>query len=304
MVTLFHSLSKRWQATVLMSLAMLFFSLMSVFIRLSAETVPVMEVVFFRNLLAAFVLVPFVLRKGSAGLRMNRPGLFFLRGGVNIIGMTAGFTAVTMIPLAEMMALSFTTPLFVTLGAVLFLGEVIRIRRIIAICIGFGGALIILQPGFSTVSTGAMLALVSALTIALASLVVKRMTETEHPDSIVTWMVLMQTPLALVPALTVWQWPEGISWVYLWAMAITGSIAHACWTRACGLVQINSLQPLEFLKLVFAVLLGWFVFAELPGIWVWLGAAVISLSTIYITHREARAAQSIRPNDGLRETKL
>ena len=106
-----------------------------------------------------------------------------------------------------MTALSFTGPLFVTIGAVLFLGEVIRARRIAGIIVGFFGTLIILQPGFTEISFGAMMALASTLSIAMASLIVKKLTATETPEAIVTWMVVMQSPLALIPAISVWQWP-------------------------------------------------------------------------------------------------
>jgi drug/metabolite transporter (DMT)-like permease len=114
----------------------------------------------------------------------------------------------------------------------------------------------------------------------------------------------MQAPLALIPALGVWQWPSLESWGYLWAMALAGTIAHLCFTRACGLVDITALQPLEFIKLPFSVILAWLIFSELPGFWTWIGGAIIFASTVYITQREARAKKSLRPNAGARETKL
>tara|TARA_B100000902_G_scaffold351004_1_gene360715 strand:- start:183 stop:890 length:708 start_codon:yes stop_codon:yes gene_type:complete len=235
---------------------------------------------------------------------MNKPKLFFLRALINVGGMFAGFTALTLIPLAQVTALSFTGPLFVTIGAVLFLGEVIRARRIAGIIVGFFGTIIILQPGFTEISFGAMMALASTLSIAMASLIVKKLTATETPEAIVTWMVVMQSPLALIPAIGVWQWPTLEAWIYLWAMALTATIAHLCFTRAFRLVDITALQPLEFIKLPFAVFLAWIVFAEWPGLWTWVGGTVIFASTVYITQREAKAKKSIRPNAGLRETKL
>ena len=235
---------------------------------------------------------------------MQKPKLFFLRAVINFGGMFCGFTALTLIPLAQMTALGFTGPLFVTIGAVLFLGEIIRARRIAAIAVGFLGTLIILQPGFTEISVGAMMALASALSIAMASLIVKKLTATETPEAIVTWMVAMQAPLALIPALGVWQWPSLESWGYLWAMALAGTIAHLCFTRAYRLVDITALQPLEFIKLPFAVILAWLIFSEWPGLWTWIGGAIIFASTVYITQREARAKKSLRPNAGARETKL
>ena len=283
------------QASLMMLVALFCFTTMGICIRLSSAFVPVIEIVFFRNILAVLIMAPVLIRQGASSIRMNRPKLFFGRACINFIGMLCGFTAVTLIPLAEMTALSFTGPIFVTIGAALFLGEVIRIRRIMAIAVGFVGALIILRPGLVEVSVGAMLALVSALSIAAASLVVKKMTQSEKASSIVFWMVMMQAPLALVPAIFVWEWPTVEAWVYLWGMALSGTAAHVLFTRAVGLVEITSLQPLEFAKLPFAVVLAWLVFAEWPDIWIWIGGSVIFASTVYITRREALARQPAIP---------
>ena len=292
------------RATILMIVALFMFACMSVFIRLSTNSLPVVEVVFFRNALAVMLLMPLIMHTGWSSLRMNKPNLFFLRALINVGGMFAGFTALTLNPQAQVTALSYTVPLYVTICACLFLGEVIRARRIAGIVVGFFGTLIILQPGFTEISFGAMMALASTLSIAMASLIVKKLTATETPEAIVTWMVVMQSPLALIPAISVWQWPTLEAWVYLWAMALTATIAHLCFTRAFRLVDITALQPLEFIKLPFAVFLAWIVFAEWPGLWTWVGGTVIFASTVYITQREAKAKKSIRPNAGLRETKL
>jgi len=294
-ITRFQSMPVTLQASLMMLLALFCFTTMGICIRLSSAFVPVIEIVFFRNILAVLIMAPVLIRQGASSIRMNRPKLFFGRACINFIGMLSGFTAVTLIPLAEMTALSFTGPIFVTIGAALFLGEVIRIRRIMAIAVGFVGALIILRPGLVEVSFGAMLALISALSIAAASLVVKKMTQTEKASSIVFWMVMMQAPLALVPAIFVWEWPTVEAWIYLWGMALSGTAAHILFTRAVGLVEITSLQPLEFAKLPFAVVLAWLVFSEWPDIWIWIGGSVIFASTVYITRREALARQPAIP---------
>ncbi len=292
------------RAASLMIVSLFMFTVMAICIRMSAATLPVIEVVFFRNFLAILILIPLVARVGFGSLRMQRPKLFFLRAAINAVGMFCGFTALTLIPLAQMTALSFTTPLFVTIGAVFFFREVIRARRIIAIGIGFMGTLIILQPDFADTSCGAILALVSALTIAMASLIVKSLTRSESQHAIVAWMVVMQAPLALLPSILVWQWPDMHTWFYLWMMALSGTIAHLCFTRAFSLVDITALQPLEFIKLPFSVALAWIVFAEWPDLWTWVGGAIIFSSTVYITHRETAVHQSLRPTSGLCDPRL
>ena len=295
LISRFTSLPATLQASLMMLLALLMFTIMGISIRLSAEQLHVLEIVFFRNALAIIIMAPVLFRMGRSSIRMNRPALYYGRAVINFCGMLCGFTAVTLIPLAEMTALSFTGPIFVTIGAALFLGEVIRIRRIMAIVFGFIGAMIILRPGFADISLGTMLALASALSIAGASLVVKKMTETESAAAIVFWMVMMQAPIALVPMLFVWEMPTAQTWLWLWIMALAGTAAHVLFTRACGMVEITSLQPLEFAKLPFAVVLAWLVFDELPDMFIWIGGAVIFLSTAYITRREALDRKAERP---------
>ena len=295
LISRFKSLPATLQASLMMLMAMLMFTIMGISIRLSAEQLHVLEIVFFRNALAIIIMAPVLFRMGRSSIRMNRPALYYGRAVINFCGMLCGFAAVTLIPLAEMTALSFTGPIFVTIGAVLFLGEVIRIRRIMAIVFGFIGAMIILRPGFADISLGTMLALASALSIAGASLVVKKMTETESAAAIVFWMVMMQAPIALVPMLFVWEMPTAQTWLWLWIMALAGTAAHVLFTRACGMVEITSLQPLEFAKLPFAVVLAWLVFDELPDMFIWIGGAVIFLSTAYITRREAIDRKAERP---------
>ena len=271
--------------------AMAFFTSMSVFIRLSAQEVDSFVVVFFRNFLAVVLLAPWLARVGWNGLRVQRWGLVVSRSLFNVAGMAAGFTAITLIPLAQATALGFTAPLWTTLGAVLILGEVIRARRIAALVVGFIGVIVVLRPGFETLSTGALLALINAFLLAITTLIVKRLTDTERPEAIVAWMVILQSPLSLIPAAFVWTWPSPITWVWLFCLAGAGTIGHVCWTRAVQLAEVSQLQPLEFTKLPLVALLGFLIFAEIPTVWTWFGGAVIFASTFYISYREAKLAR-------------
>lgn len=275
------------KAAVLMMTAMAFFTSMSIFIRLAAQDVHALEVVFFRNFLAFLLLLPWLMNQGVATLRTKRLGLFATRASINVIGMAAGFISLTLIPLAEATALGFTAPLWATIGAVLILGEVIRLRRISALVLGFAGVLIVLRPGVETISLGSVLALTHAFLIAITTLIVKRLTATESPTSIVIWMALMQSPLSFIPALFVWTWPTPTTWLWLWCLAAAGTLGHLCWTRAFTLAEVSQLQPFEFMKLPMIALFAYLVFAELPSIWTWIGGAVIFASTAYISIREA-----------------
>lgn len=267
--------------------AMILFSTMGVFIKLSSSQLHPLEVVFFRNFLALFFLTPWIFHQRATVFKSNRKKLYTLRAIFNVVGMAAGFTALTLIPLAEATALSFTAPLFATLGAVLILGEIVRQRRIIAIFFGFVGMLIILRPGIEAVSPGALLAIANAITIAITVLIVKKLTITEKPITIVAYMALLQTPMALIPALFYWEWPSLITWTWLFCLAGAGTIGHLMYTKAIQLAEVSQLQPIDFVRLPIIALFGYIVFAEQPSIWVWIGGAVIFLSTAYVTHREA-----------------
>ena len=267
--------------------AMILFSTMGVFIKLSSSQLHPLEVVFFRNFLALFFLTPWIFHQRATVFKSNRKKLYTLRAVFNVVGMAAGFTALTLIPLAEATALSFTAPLFATLGAVLILGEIVRQRRIIAIFFGFVGMLVILRPGIEAVSPGALLAIANAITIAITVLIVKKLTTTEKPITIVAYMALLQTPMALIPALFYWEWPSLITWTWLFCLAGAGTIGHLMYTKAIQLAEVSQLQPIDFVRLPIIALFGYIVFAEQPSIWVWIGGAVIFLSTAYVTHREA-----------------
>jgi len=272
--------------------AMILFSTMGVFIKLSSSQLHPLEVVFFRNFLALFFLTPWIFKQRATVFKSNRKKLYTLRAVFNVVGMAAGFTALTLIPLAEATALSFTAPLFATLGAALILGEVVRQRRIIAIFFGFIGMLIILRPGIEAISPGALLAIANAITIAITVLIVKKLTITEKPITIVAFMALLQTPMALIPALFYWEWPSLITWTWLFCLAGAGTIGHLMYTKAIQLAEVSQLQPIDFVRLPIIALFGYIVFAEQPGIWVWIGGAVIFLSTAYVTHREAAISKN------------
>ena len=244
---------------------------MVIFIRKASESLHILEVVFFRNLLALIVMLPIIKSIGLAAIKMNNTRLFFMRGFVGAIGMIAGFTCLTLIPLAQATAISFSQPLFITIGATIFLGEVIKARRIAAIIVGIIGMLIIVQPGFNTLSFGIMLAIISALALSVNALIVKKLTLTDTPHAIIIWMVVMLIPITLIPAIPVWEWPSLEAWLYLWGIAILGTLAHFSWTKSYALADITSLEPIGFIKLPIMALLGWMIFTEIPGTWTWVG---------------------------------
>jgi len=303
-IQFFNLQTPQTKAIILNISSIVLFSIMVIFIRKASESLHILEVVFFRNLLALIVMLPIIKSIGLAAIKMNNPRLFFMRGFIGAIGMIAGFTCLTLIPLAQATAISFSQPLFITIGATIFLGEIIKARRIAAIIVGIIGMLIIVQPGFNTLSFGIMLAIISALALSVNALIVKKLTLTDTPHAIIIWMVVMLIPITLIPAIPVWEWPSLEAWLYLWGIAILGTLAHFSWTKSYAMAEITSLEPIGFIKLPIMALLGWMIFAEIPGTWTWVGGLIIFMSTIYISHREAKSSSSVRPNDGTQEPKL
>ena len=298
------SQSSQTKTIILYILSIFLFSTMNIFIRKAAENLHVLEVVFLRNLLAFILMLPILKSTGLGAIKMNNTKLFFMRGFFGAIGMLAGFTSLTLIPLAQATAISFSKPIFVTIGATIFLGEIIKARRIAAIIIGIIGMLIIVQPGVNSFSFGIILAIFGALAHSLNALIVKRLTLTDTPQAIVTWMVIILIPITFIPAILVWEWPSFETWLYLWGIAIVGTLGHFSWTKSYSMADITSLEPIEFLKLPIMALLGWMIFSEIPGTCTWVGGLIIFMSTIYISHREAKATDSLKPNDGVQEPKL
>ncbi|MBT6634452.1 MAG: DMT family transporter [Gammaproteobacteria bacterium] len=292
------------KAIIFNILSIVFFSIMVIFIRKASENLHILEVVFFRNLLAFIVMLPLLTSTGLAAIKMNNTKLFLMRGFFGAIGMLAGFTCLTLIPLAQATAISFSKPIFITIGAAIFLGEIIKARRIAAIIIGIIGMLIIVQPGVNSLSFGIMLAIIAALAHSVNALIVKKLTLTDSPQAIVTWMVIILIPITFIPAVAVWQWPSLETWLYLWGIAIVGTLAHFSWTKSYTMAEITSLESIEFIKLPIMALFGWMIFSEIPGTWTWIGGSIIFLSTIYISRREAKASNSLKLNHEAQEPKF
>jgi drug/metabolite transporter (DMT)-like permease len=289
-------------AAMAMIVASLFFASLSAVVRHLGETLHPFEVTFFRNLCGLAFMLPWLIRHGVAGLHTRRLWLYGWRSGLGLVSMLCSFTSLTLLPFEQAIALSFTTPLFATLGAALVLGETVRSRRWIATIAGFLGVLIMLRPGIdrplaeslalSGPGLGALLAVAAAMCSAVVTLIVKDLSRTEPSDAIVTYMVLLLTPMSLIPALPVWQWPPLILWPWIIAMGAFGSFGHMCYVRAFAVSDASAVMPYDYTRLMFAAVIGYFAFAEVPDLWTWTGAAIIAGSAIYIAHREALARQS------------
>ena len=194
-------------------------------------------------------------------------------------------------PLAQAVALSYSSPIFVVIAAALFLGERVHARRWTAVAIGFVGVLVITRPGSSTFSFGMMIAVVSAFMTGLVSIQIKRLSAIEPADRIVFFTTLIWVPMSLIPAVFVWRWPEGIVWLWVIAAGVLGTGGHMLWTRALKLGDVSALTPISFTQLPVVAIAGWLLFAERVDRWTIVGTLIILVSSAYIAHREAVLAR-------------
>lgn len=245
-----------------------------------------MQIVFCRLVFAWMCMLPWLMHRGIGSLGTSQFKLYLVRACCSMCAMSTWFYALALIPIGEVTALSFAAPLFTTIGAALVLGEVVRLRRWTATLIGFAGALVIIRPGFVEMSAGSWFALASAVFMGTSALIVKTLTKGDDPWTVVFFSHLIMMPMALIPALFVWQWPDPEVWLYLVATGPVAVLGHLFLTKAFSVTDVSIVAAVDFSRLPFAVAIGWLAFGELTDIWTWAGALVIFASSFYIVRRE------------------
>ncbi len=245
-----------WRGALWMVAAAAAFSVMITLVRHLSVSQPVLEIVFFRNLFGLLAMSPWLLRHGGGMLRTGRFGLHLLRAGLGLLAMSLWFWTLSVLPLAEATALSFTAPIFATLLAVPFLGETLSRRRLLAISGAFLGALVILRPGARVLDPAALVALVTALVWGASTVLVKLLGRTETPAAIVTWMVLLLTPLSGFLAIPVWRTPGTGELLAFLLLGLVGSAGHYCMSRALATADAGRVLPFDYLRLPFVAMLG------------------------------------------------
>jgi drug/metabolite transporter (DMT)-like permease len=274
-----------------MTAAAIAFTVMTTLIRETAKSVHPFEIAFFRALVNFVLMIPFALRAGATGLKTNNHKAFALRGVCGLVFLMSYFSGAALIPVAESQALSFTSPLWGSLLAVLFLSERVTRTRAFALTAGFVGVLIILRPGVVQVSAGALLVLTGALAAAASNTIVKFTTRTDHPDAVVFYQMVYVTPLIFVPALWEWIWPTVEQLLLMFGVGFFATLNQRFLSRAYAAADATAVLPFEFTRLPFAALIGYLAFRELPDIWAWIGGAAIFGASLYMVQREARAAR-------------
>lgn len=278
-------------AILVMVLAGLCSSLLYIGVRYVAPTIPIMQIVFIRSTITILVTLPIVLRSADIAWRTSRPGLQVLRGFIGVFSMATWYYALAYMPLAEAGALSFTTGLFVTLGAALLLGEAVGVRRWTAVFVGLLGTLIVLRPGGAEMLTWvAAAAVVSSLLWAVCLLMAKHLTKYDSTLTISFYQPLLIAPFAMLMALPSWVWPDPEAWAILLGMGAVAAVGNYGYIYALRLADASLVMPADYVRLVWMSGWGFLFFSEIPPLTTWIGALLIIGATLFITLRESQIA--------------
>ncbi|MBM3490302.1 MAG: DMT family transporter [Alphaproteobacteria bacterium] len=255
-----------------------------------------------RYAFGALVLLPLALRQGRGLFRTGQLRLHMARNLLHTAGTSLWFLALPIVPLAEVTAIGFTSPIFLTIGALLFFGETVRLRRWLAIFFGFLGVLIVLYPNLRlglSASWASLLLLASAPIASLSYLIAKVLMRHDPPQTVVFWQGVLVAAFTFPLAIYFWG-PMTLQHVALFLLiGALGSMGHYALNRSLRATDISASQPARFLELIWASALGFLIWQDVPPVWTFVGAMVIFSSTTYIAHREARLARQAK-EDGLR----
>ena len=244
--------------------------------RETTRQLAVFQVMEMRSVIGLLLLWPLVLRSGGlAAMRTQRLGQHILRNTAHYAAQFGWFVALTMIPLAQLVAIEFTMPIWTAVLAVAVLGERMGLWKSAAVALGLVGVAIIVRPHAGAIAPGQLIALVAAVGFAVSVITVKVLTRTESTVAIVFWMLAVQSGLGLLPALQVWQWPSAQVWPWVIVISICGTFSHLCMARAMLYADATVVVPMDFLRVPFTALIGWWLYAEGIDAYTLLGAGLI-----------------------------
>ena len=281
-------MSKNLLAIILILISIFAGSTMGVLIKFAQNDVSIYIAAFLRFLIGFIFIFPYILKTKFRVYKTSNILLHIIRSLLNYPAMLLTFSALMLVPYEKISALNFLVPFFVTILAVLFLKENIRIYRISALFIGFIGMLIILRPGIIDISLGIQMVLVATFFWSVIIILTKQLTNKDSSITILVYMYTFMTFLTLITAIIFWQTPTASSIFYLSLAAFVGTISHFSINYAFKLVDVSMTQPFSFIGLIIASLYGYFLFDESPDIYTWLGAIVIFVGIIIITIRELK----------------
>ena len=280
-------------AIFLIVTSVFFGTVMLSFLKIAQEDVNVYVAGFFRFFLGLVIILPYIIKNKDAVLKTTHLKQHFLRAILGLPAMLLYFSALVLLPIEKLTAISFVVPLIVTILAVFFLGEKIYIYRTLALILGFSGMLVIIRPGFVDISIGVYMVLFSALLWSINIIITKKISKDDSAITILAYQSIFMSLLSFFIVLFFWEMPSIKTFIYLILAAMCGTVLHLTLNHAFKLVDVSMTQPYSFLNLVFASIIGYFVFDEIPDLYTWIGALIIFTGVLIISYREMKLDKEI-----------
>jgi drug/metabolite transporter (DMT)-like permease len=280
-------------AIFLIITSVFFGTVMLSFLKIAQEDVNVYVAGFFRFFLGLVIILPYIVKNKDAVLKTTHLKQHFLRAILGLPAMLIYFSALVLLPIEKLTAISFVVPLIVTILAVFFLGEKIYIYRTLALMLGFSGMLVIIRPGFVDISIGVYMVLFSALLWSINIIITKKISKDDSAITILAYQSIFMSLLSFFIVLFFWEMPSLKTFIYLILAAMCGTVLHLTLNHAFKLVDVSMTQPYSFLNLVFASIIGYFVFDEMPDLYTWIGALIIFTGVLIISYREMKLDKDI-----------
>ena len=284
----FNRLSDNQKGIAFLLGASIGFSLMALLIKLLGQRLHVTQILLLRQLGMLLLVLPAIARNFPASLRSSRPGLQVLRMAFAVIAMLGGFTAVIHLPLADATAIFFAKSFFVTLFAIWVLGETVGVYRWSAVVVGFAGVLIMVQPGTDNFSIYSLASLAGAAGAAAVMITLRILSQHDGADTILSWSALGIGLVMAIPGIYFWRWPSAAEWALLGALAVASYLGQKGNIYAYKHGEASLLASLDYIRLLWATLLGYLVFGDIPGAPTWIGASIVVAAAVFSIYRETR----------------
>ena len=262
-------------------------------IKLLSQDLNPFIIAFYRCLFGIIIMLPFMLYNHPQVWKTHNLKLQFIRCSINVYSMISWFTAIGAMQLEKAAAIGFTTPLFTTILAIIFLGEVIKIQRITALIVGFIGILVVIRPGYIPFESGTLWLLSAALTFSIVIIIVKKLTEKDSSLTTTFYQMAFMVPPTFLLALIFWENITINQVIIFIFVALAGFVTQFSFAQSLKMADTTFIMPIQFTKLVWLSIIGYLFFQELPDYWTWIGASIIFASILFITYREAVNKNSV-----------
>ena len=274
------------------------FTAMAALIKFAGKTFHVTEILLFRQFFMLLVALPMVIRNYPDSLRTKRHDLQILRIVAAVLAMLLSFTAFIHLPLAEAITLAFSRTFFITIFAILILHEIVGLRRWSAMIIGFLGVLVVAQPGLGGgMNAYGLMAIGGAACAALVMIIIRLLTRTDKPITILSYQAIGIGLLMIPPALWFWKTPTLPQLALLAAIGVLSAIAQLCNIYGFRAAEVSAIAPLDYTRLIWAIAFGVILFGEWPGTHVYAGAMIIVCAGVFTMYREHQLGRQRKTKD-------